>query len=306
MVFPFLDVSGIHNDPLDTLSPRELELLAELGSGRTNAELARNLGVSVNTVKFHLRNLFDKLQVKPRPGRAALARKPRMIRSSPEPVILGIVGDSAAGKTTLTSGIAAILGPDRVACICSDDYHRYGRAERAGSVSPPSTPPPTISTSSSSICACARASRSSSRSTTIATVWRRPAWCRGPTSSSRGSSATTAAPCANATTSSCSSSRPRSCGCAGRRRDTAKRACSREEVLRQIAEREHDTQAFIRPQRTFADIVLTFYPPAGHAEESGPHLNVRHILRPTLPHPDLSRCSTRGQCRPPSGAAARQ
>ena len=46
-------------------------------------------------------------------------------------MILGIVGDSAAGKTTLTSGIAAILGPERVACICSDDYHRYGRAERA-------------------------------------------------------------------------------------------------------------------------------------------------------------------------------
>ena len=51
---------------LDTLSPRERELLAELGSGRTNAELARNLGVSVNTVKFHLRNLFDKLQVRSR------------------------------------------------------------------------------------------------------------------------------------------------------------------------------------------------------------------------------------------------
>ena len=45
-------------------------------------------------------------------------------------MILGIVGDSAAGKSTLTQGIAAILGPDRVACICSDDYHRYSRAER--------------------------------------------------------------------------------------------------------------------------------------------------------------------------------
>lgn len=66
MVFPFLDVSAIHEDPLDVLSPRERELLSELGSGRTNAELARNLGVSVNTVKFHLRNLFDKLQVRSR------------------------------------------------------------------------------------------------------------------------------------------------------------------------------------------------------------------------------------------------
>ena len=38
MVFPFLDVSEIHDDPLDTLSPRERELLSDLGSGRTNAE----------------------------------------------------------------------------------------------------------------------------------------------------------------------------------------------------------------------------------------------------------------------------
>ena len=29
--------------------------------------------------------------------------------------MLGIVGDSAAGKTTLTAGIAQILGPERVA-----------------------------------------------------------------------------------------------------------------------------------------------------------------------------------------------
>jgi phosphoribulokinase len=47
------------------------------------------------------------------------------------PIILGIVGDSAAGKTTLTAGIAAILGADRVATICTDDYHRYGREDRA-------------------------------------------------------------------------------------------------------------------------------------------------------------------------------
>ena len=66
MVFPFVDVHRLGDDPLSGLSPRERGLLAELGSGRTNAELARNLGVSVNTVKFHLRNLFDKLQVRSR------------------------------------------------------------------------------------------------------------------------------------------------------------------------------------------------------------------------------------------------
>ncbi|MEO1069309.1 MAG: phosphoribulokinase, partial [Cyanobacteria bacterium J06638_6] len=41
------------------------------------------------------------------------------------PVVLGIVGDSAAGKTTLTRGIAQILGEDQVTTICTDDYHRY-------------------------------------------------------------------------------------------------------------------------------------------------------------------------------------
>jgi two-component system nitrate/nitrite response regulator NarP len=65
MVFPFLDVRAVlQEDPLAALSPRERELLEALGSGRTNAELARQLGVSVNTVKFHLRNLFDKIGVR--------------------------------------------------------------------------------------------------------------------------------------------------------------------------------------------------------------------------------------------------
>lgn len=47
------------------------------------------------------------------------------------PIILGIVGDSAAGKTTLTRGIAQVLGPENVTLICTDDYHRYDRQQRA-------------------------------------------------------------------------------------------------------------------------------------------------------------------------------
>ncbi|MDH5411330.1 MAG: phosphoribulokinase, partial [Alphaproteobacteria bacterium] len=54
-----------------------------------------------------------------------------MNRRVDRPIILGIVGDSAAGKTTLTAGIAHILGPERVVTICTDDYHRYSREERA-------------------------------------------------------------------------------------------------------------------------------------------------------------------------------
>lgn len=50
---------------------------------------------------------------------------------SHRPIILGIVGDSAAGKTTLSRGIAQILGEDDVTIICTDDYHRYDRKQRA-------------------------------------------------------------------------------------------------------------------------------------------------------------------------------
>ena len=46
------------------------------------------------------------------------------------PVMLAIAGDSAAGKTTLTRGIAETLGPGRATALCVDDYHRYDRAQR--------------------------------------------------------------------------------------------------------------------------------------------------------------------------------
>jgi phosphoribulokinase len=48
----------------------------------------------------------------------------------PRPVMLAIAGDSAAGKTTLTRGIAEALGADRAIALCVDDYHRYDRRER--------------------------------------------------------------------------------------------------------------------------------------------------------------------------------
>lgn len=45
------------------LTPRECEILDLLASGQSNKELALALGVSPNTVKTHLANLFAKLEV---------------------------------------------------------------------------------------------------------------------------------------------------------------------------------------------------------------------------------------------------
>jgi phosphoribulokinase len=47
------------------------------------------------------------------------------------PIILGVVGDSASGKTTITKGLVEILGKDAVTHIGTDDYHKYDRTERA-------------------------------------------------------------------------------------------------------------------------------------------------------------------------------
>lgn len=66
MVFPYLDVRRLSQDPMQVLTDRERDLLASLARGLSNAELARDFGISINTVKFHLRNLFEKLAIKSR------------------------------------------------------------------------------------------------------------------------------------------------------------------------------------------------------------------------------------------------
>ena len=75
MIFPYIDVRTIYDNPLTTLTRRELEVLADLASGRTNKQIARDLDVSLNTVKFHVRNLFQKLGVNSRGQAIALYLK---------------------------------------------------------------------------------------------------------------------------------------------------------------------------------------------------------------------------------------
>ena len=59
-----------HDAPL--LTQREIEVLAAIGDGLSNKEVARRLGISQHTVKFHLESVFRKLDVK---SRAEAVRK---------------------------------------------------------------------------------------------------------------------------------------------------------------------------------------------------------------------------------------
>lgn len=51
---------------LDSLSPREYEVLEKLCDGLSNAEIADHLFLSMNTVKSHLKNIFSKFDTKSR------------------------------------------------------------------------------------------------------------------------------------------------------------------------------------------------------------------------------------------------
>src|SRR5437667_146500 len=60
----------------------------------------------------------------------AIQRAWRRGAGSERPIMVGIAGDSASGKTTLTKGLVDALGRYRITAICVDDYHRYDRVER--------------------------------------------------------------------------------------------------------------------------------------------------------------------------------
>lgn len=209
------------------------------------------------------------------------------------PIVLGIVGDSAAGKTTLTRGLTRLLGPERVTHICADDYHKYDRVERARLNITPLNPdcnyldilelhlertrrgePILKPVYDHSTGALVRPTYVQPREFVIVegllgfhTAAMRAQYdvkvFIDPPEDMRRQWKI--------------------------KRDTSKRGYTTEQVLAELDKREADSRNFISPQREFADIVVRFYP-GNHTttERSDSHLNVHLVLRPTIPHPDLS------------------
>jgi LuxR family maltose regulon positive regulatory protein len=61
------------------LSPREREVLGHLIQGRSNAEIGVAVSLSLNTVKFHVKNIFEKLAVSTRQGAVTAAIRKGLI-----------------------------------------------------------------------------------------------------------------------------------------------------------------------------------------------------------------------------------
>ena len=208
------------------------------------------------------------------------------------PIILGIVGDSAAGKTTLTAGIANIMGPERVVTICTDDYHRYDRRERAEKGLSALNPKGNYIDILEQHIQLLREGKpilkpiyNHVRGTLDRPVYVEPreyiiieGLLGYSTRAMRDAYDVKVylEPTENLRVKW------------KVQRDCTKRGYDEAEVLSSLEKRARDSVDFIQPQRTFADMVVSFYQPDGRDQETGAHLNVRHTLRPTLPHPDLT------------------
>ncbi|MFF4186923.1 response regulator [Streptomyces sp. NPDC001691] len=62
-----------------TLTPRELDILAQLANGLGNRDIARALFISEATVKTHLGRIYEKLGVDTRAGAVSVAKERRLL-----------------------------------------------------------------------------------------------------------------------------------------------------------------------------------------------------------------------------------
>ncbi|HVQ10671.1 MAG TPA: phosphoribulokinase [Methyloceanibacter sp.] len=208
------------------------------------------------------------------------------------PIILGIVGDSASGKTTLSAGVAQILGEDRCTVLCTDDYHRLDRRERADKGLS------AIDPRANYLDILEQALRHLREGDPILKpVYDHRDGTFGRPKYVKPKEFVIAEGLLGYTTRGM-----RDCYDVKIyldpdedlrvkwkiHRDTTKRGYRREEVLASLEKRREDAPKYMHPQRTFADIVIHFQKPQGANGSSDTQLDVRHILRPTLPHPDFS------------------
>ncbi len=208
------------------------------------------------------------------------------------PIILGIVGDSAAGKTTLTQGIAKILGEDQVTIICTDDYHRYDRKQRAAmgiSAIHPDCNYLDIMQQHLSLLRTGQA--------ILKPIYNHSTGEFDPPEYIKPKSFVIVEGLLGYATKGMRGNYdvkvylapPETLRTTWKvKRDTRKRGYTEEAVLDQLRQREPDSEAFIRPQRQWGDMIVSFYPPEQEQQQSDVVLNVKLVLRPTITHPDFS------------------
>jgi DNA-binding NarL/FixJ family response regulator len=79
----FLRTPSGHRQASQRLTDRESEVLRLVTDGQRNREIATELGISENTVKFHLKNIVEKLHAQNRAELAARAVREGLVPDPP-------------------------------------------------------------------------------------------------------------------------------------------------------------------------------------------------------------------------------
>jgi phosphoribulokinase len=205
----------------------------------------------------------------------------------PRPIILGVVGDSATGKTTITRGLVRMLGETNVTHIAADDYHRYDRRQRAEHTITPLHPDCNYIDIMERHFAELHDGRP-----ILKPVYQHKDGTFGPPVYVKPEQFTVIEGLLGYHTEelrNCYDVRvflapPEDL----RRQWKVQRDCSRrgyttDQVLEELDRREPDSELYIRPQKRWADMVVSFQP--GSDQD---HLDAEIILRRGLDHPDLT------------------
>ena len=205
------------------------------------------------------------------------------------PVMIGIVGDSAAGKTTITRGLVRALGEENVTHVCTDDYHKYDREQRAEKGITPLHPECNYIdimerhlNDLRNNCAILKPVYQHKDGTFGPPVYIEP----GRFTIIEGLLSFHTPQMLEVFDIRIFLEPPEEL----RRqwkvsRDTAKRGYTTDKVLSELDRREPDSAAFIRPQKQHADMIVSFQPAEGRDQNK---LDAEIVLQPGLEHPDLS------------------
>lgn len=211
---------------------------------------------------------------------------------SPRPVMLAIAGDSASGKTTLTKGLVEAIGEDRCTSICVDDYHRYDRAERKDLPFTPLHPD----------CNYIDIMEQHMQLLALGRPILKPVYDHSTGTFTRPQYIEPKEfviieglhPLSTKLLRACFDVKvfldpPEEIRRGWKvKRDTGKRGYTVDQVLAELERREPESEAFIRPQRRHADIVVRFAPIASRQDPPGTPLSAELLLRPTIQHPSMT------------------
>ncbi|MGI8595244.1 MAG: phosphoribulokinase [Solirubrobacteraceae bacterium] len=207
----------------------------------------------------------------------------------PRPVILGIVGDSATGKTTISGGLVDILGEEQVTHVATDDYHKYDREERKERSITPLHPDCNYMDIIAQHMSLLRENEP-----ILKPVYKHDDGTFGPPEYIAPRPFAVVEGLLGYHTQGLRDSYDIRVFLAPPeelrrkwkiKRDTSKRGYTEDEVHADLDKREPDSAEFIRPQERHADVVIKFMEPEGGDPDK---LDAQMILRESLPHPDLS------------------